>query len=168
MWSLAVPHGSTGIAYCFGDGSSLACPCSNSSAVGNQSGCLNAIGTGGNLVSSGTESLSADSLVFSASGMPASGGGLYFQGTQKIAGGLGTVFGDGLLCVTGSIVRLAVKFNVAGQSTYPGSGEPSVSIQGAVSEVGQRMYQVWYRDSATFCSGSTFNLTNGVDILWTP
>jgi len=30
-------------------------------------------------------------------------------------------------------------------------------------------YQAWYRDSSTsFCSASTFNLSNGLAIYWAP
>jgi hypothetical protein len=29
-----------------------------------------------------------------------------------------------------------------------------------------RYYQVWYRNSAPFCTTATFNLTNGYSIVW--
>jgi hypothetical protein len=29
------------------------------------------------------------------------------------------------------------------------------------------MYQLWYRNAAAFCTPSTFNLTNGLDVTWT-
>ncbi len=33
---------------------------------------------------------------------------------------------------------------------------------------GNRTYQTWYRNAAAFCTASTFNLTNGTAIAWTP
>jgi hypothetical protein len=32
----------------------------------------------------------------------------------------------------------------------------------------RRAYQLWYRDAASFCTASTFNLTNAVEIAWEP
>jgi hypothetical protein len=97
--------------------------------------------------------------------MPSSSA-LYFQGTSQLGGGAGSVFGDGLRCVGGTIIRLGTKNNVAGTSTYPVAGDASVSVRGAVSAGDVRMYQVWYRNAAAFCTSSTFNLTNGVEVSW--
>lgn len=33
---------------------------------------------------------------------------------------------------------------------------------------GTRYYQLWYRDTATFCSASPFNLSNGIRVVWVP
>jgi hypothetical protein len=33
---------------------------------------------------------------------------------------------------------------------------------------GVRTYQAWYRNAAVFCTASTFNLSNGYSITWTP
>jgi len=27
---------------------------------------------------------------------------------------------------------------------------------------------VWYRNAAAFCTNSTFNLTNGLNVVWQP
>jgi hypothetical protein len=93
---------------------------------------------------------------------------LYFQGTAQQGGGLGVAFGDGLRCAGGTIVRLGTKSNVGGASTYPTGGDPSVSVRGLVTAGNVRNYQVWYRNAAAFCTSSTFNLTNGVSVLWMP
>lgn len=45
---------------------------------------------------------------------------LYIQGTSQQAGGAGILFGDGLRCVGGAVVRLSTESNVAGASQYPG------------------------------------------------
>ena len=94
---------------------------------------------------------------------------LYFQGTTQLYGGLGVVFGDGLRCAGGTVIRLGTVTNVAGSSTYPNATDPTpVHVKGAVSAPGIRTYQVWYRNSASFCTASTFNLTNGLQAVWGP
>jgi hypothetical protein len=37
-----------------------------------------------------------------------------------------------------------------------------------VTAPGVRTYQAWYRNAAAFCTASTFNLTNGVQLTWGP
>ena len=44
----------------------------------------------------------------------------------------GTLFGDGLRCAGGTVVRLATKTNVGGASQYPDVGDPPLSVQGGV------------------------------------
>ena len=44
--------------------------------------------------------------------------------------------------------------------------DPSVSVKGLITAPGTRTYQVWYRNAAAFCTASTFNLSNGVSIVW--
>jgi hypothetical protein len=152
-------------AYCFGDGTGTPCPCGNDSAVGAMAGCLNSLGLGGRVDSSGVASIANDTLLLSGSNMPSSSA-LYFQGTLQQSGGLGAVFGDGLRCAGGSVIRLATKFNVSGASQYPEPADLSISVRGLVVAPGSRTYQVWYRNAAAFCTVSTFNLTNGIQIGW--
>jgi hypothetical protein len=160
--------GPASFAYCLGDGTGTACPCGNNSVAGNDEGCLNSLGTGGLLTISGASSISADTLVLLGNGMPDSSA-LYFQGTGTVNGGLGNVFGDGLRCVGGTVVRLTVTTNLLGTSQYPGAGDPPVSVKGNVVAAGQRYYQIWYRNAdPTFCTANTFNLTGGYQVVWTP
>ncbi|MBL8861320.1 MAG: VCBS repeat-containing protein [Planctomycetes bacterium] len=155
---------STGSAYCAGDGSAAACPCGNSGAAGR--GCASSVNANGaRLAATGAASLSADTLVLSGSGMPNSSA-LYFQGTVRTNGGLGSAFGDGLRCAGGSVVRLGTKSNVAGASGYPAAGDPGVATRGLVGAPGTRTYQVWYRNAAAFCTADTFNLSNGLEVAW--
>ena len=91
---------------------------------------------------------------------------LYFQGTSSSAGGAGTVFGDGLRCAAGTVVRLGTETNALGASMHPGPGDAAISIAGAVVAGSTRTYQCWYRNAAAFCTSSTFNLTNGVSVAW--
>jgi hypothetical protein len=155
----------TAQAFCFGDGSGTACPCSNATAPVEVSGCKNSHGAGGRLIDSGMSSIAQDTLALLGTGMPNSTA-LYIQGTTSISPGL--VLGDGLRCVGGSLVRLGIKTNSAGASQYPGPSDASVSVRGSVTLPGTHTYQVWYRDSASFCTPDTFNLTNGLSVVWTP
>jgi hypothetical protein len=159
-----VPPGS---AFCPGDGSGTACPCGNSSPVGANAGCLSSVGLGGKLVAGGLPSLSHDTFVLQGTQMTNSSV-LYFQGTQLQSGGVGLVFGDGLRCVNGTIVRLSAKINVAGASSFPVAGDASISSMGHVTAPGLRTYQGWYRNSAPFCGPSLFNMTNGWQVTWSP
>jgi hypothetical protein len=159
-----VQVGSGPAAFCFGDGSGTACPCGNAGLIGR--GCANSVNaSGGRLLVTGNPSVAADTVSLIGDGMPSSSA-LYFQGTSQQSGGAGIAFGDGLRCVGGSIIRLGTKNNVAGTSTYPVAGDASVSVRGAVSAGNVRMYQVWYRNAAAFCTANTFNLTNAVEVTW--
>lgn len=157
-------------AYCFGDGSGTPCPCSTGVAG---AGCPNSVFTpGASLVGSGFASVSSDSLQLNASGMP-NGPCLYFQGTVKLPGsnpGAGAVFGDGLRCAGGSVIRLAIKTNIGGASQLPDLVDPGIAgLGGLTSGPVTRFYQVWYRDSdITFCNPEVYNLTNGVEVHWVP
>ncbi len=150
--------------YCSGDGSGTACPCGLGSA-GN--GCPSSVNpAGASLAASGSASLSVDTLLLTGSGMP-DVSALYFQGSSPANGGLGNVFGDGLRCAAGTIVRLGTKTNAGGTSLYPSTGDTQVSVRGQVTTPGLRAYQVWYRNAAVFCTPATFNLTNGLLVIWT-
>ena len=153
--------------FCYGDGTSTACPCGNASAVGAEAGCLNSLTVGATLRAAGSASLANDSFVLTGTNMPNSNS-LYFQGTTRLAGGAGAVFGDGLRCAGGTIVRLGTKLNAAGTSQYPGPSDLSISVRGLVPAGAVRTYQAWYRNAAVYCSASTFNLTNGVEATWAP
>jgi hypothetical protein len=162
-------NGSFGTIFCAGDGagSHTACPCGNNSAVADGVGCLSSLGTGGKLRAMGNPSIAMDSLVLQGTQMPNSSA-LYFQGTIQQNGGNGSVFGDGLRCAGGAVIRLGTTTNVAGASMYPFGTAPSVSVKGMVTAAGTRTYQCWYRNAAPFCTASTFNLSNGLEIVWTP
>jgi len=151
-------------AVCFGDGTGTACPCGNAGAAGN--GCANSISAvGANLAATGTPSIAADTLVLQGTLMPNSSV-LYFQGTSVAAAGAGVVFGDGLRCASGTVIRLGTKSNSGGGSAYPVGADPVVSVRGACAAGDVRVYQAWYRNAAVFCTTSTFNLTNALSVTW--
>ena len=134
---------------------------------GAQQGCASSLGVGAALIATGTASLGSDTVVLRGNSMPNSSA-LYLQGTAQVSGGAGVTFGDGLRCAGGSIIRLGAKMNVAGESRYPGPGDPPVHVRGLVTAPGDRFYQVWYRNAAAFCTVATFNLTNGARVTWVP
>jgi hypothetical protein len=157
----------TGTVFCAGDGSGTACPCGNNSPTGGESGCLSSLGQGAKLEGTGSASVSADTFVLQGSHMPNSSA-LYFQGTTQLAGGAGAVFGDGLRCAGGTVIRLGTKTNAGGMSQYPAAGDTLISIKGAIAAGNTRTYQVWYRNAASFCTIATFNLSNGLEVQWNP
>ncbi len=152
-------------AFCAGDGSlATACPCGNVGAAGR--GCANSVNaSGGVLAASGTTN--PDTMVLAASGMPLTVSAIYLQGDLIASAGL--VFGDGVRCVDGSLVRLGTKSNVAGASQFPDVGDPLLSVRGGVTPGSgvTRAYQTYYRNSAAaFCPPETFNVTSGWAIVW--
>ncbi len=151
--------------FCLGDGSATACPCGNASAPGAGEGCLHSLGTGGRIDVTGLASITVDQIELRGSRMPSSTA-VYIQGSARQSGGAGAVFGDGLRCVGGSVIRLRTKVNAAGASRYPEPGEAPVSVRGFVPAGSTRHYQVWFRNAAAFCTPSTFNLTNGASVAW--
>lgn len=161
-----VPNGGPVTNFCAGDGTGTACPCGNSGAAGH--GCASSVNPAGALLSStGTAAIGLDSLVLSTTGLPGSAPVLFFQGTAQSGVGPGTVFGDGLRCASGTVVRLATKTASSGMAQYPAGADLPVSQRGAVPNAGAvRYYQGWYRNSAAFCTASTFNLTNGLRVQW--
>jgi hypothetical protein len=161
----------TGTPYCFGDGSGASCPCGNIGAA--QHGCANSSNAGGaRLVAEGQAHVSSDTVTLRATDLPLSASLLFFQGTGQVAGGLGTSFGDGLRCVNGPVVRLAVRHASAGSASlgHAVTGDPSISTAGLLpgDTWNTRNYQAWYRDAQGFCTSATYNLTNGVSIRWAP
>jgi len=162
----------SGTIYCVADGSGTACPCGNNSTVADAAGCRNSLGTPGTLRGNGSASISADTLVLTSSFIP-NGPGLYFQGTNQLAGGNGALFGDGLRCAGGTVIRLGIVQAASNTSTYPSPNPPAVnaipiSAKGLNVAGNVRNYQLWYRDSASFCSPAVFNLTNGLNVTWAP
>ncbi|MCH2105226.1 MAG: hypothetical protein MK291_01130 [Planctomycetes bacterium] len=156
-----IPTGAGGAEYCTGDGADgLTCPCGNPSTSG---GCLNGTGNGARLFGEGSTSITADNLILTAVGLVPGEPGLYFQGNNRVAGGSGVHFGDGLRCAGGGVIRLQVRM-------ASGSGESettaSISGLGGVQPGDVKRYQLWYRDPDTTPCGSGFNLSNGYELTW--
>lgn len=150
--------------YCSGDGSTFTCPCGNNGFRGN--GCAHSASPGGAaLVGAGTRHVSNDLFAMTASPVPPSAPGLLFQGTAQTS----LPFGDGELCLGGTIVRLSIKFATSTVLTFPTGTDLPISAQGLLPAVGgSRNYQVWFRDAAAFCTPDVFNLTNALHVVWLP
>ncbi len=155
--------------FCAGDGSYGNCPCSNNLGSA-YAGCPNSVNAiGASLYSSGGSAyVSNDTLVLNALGMPTTSTCIFLQGTQTAAPG--TLFGDGLRCVGGTLIRLGTKAVSGGGTSYPQAGDATVSVRGQVPATGGwRYYQAWYRNpDPTFCTAATSNVSNGMGVLWLP
>lgn len=149
--------------YCFGDGSGFPCPCGNTSGTGAELGCVNSTGLGGRLMASGTSSLSAGDLVLAAEQIIPNQPALLFAGQNRVNGGAGLPFGDGLRCAGTGVVRFSVQSaDAAGSASWgPGLALPADWMPGDRSH-----FQAWYRDPAGSPCGTGFNTTNGLTVLW--
>jgi Tol biopolymer transport system component len=157
-------------------GTDNACPCGNGGE--GAAGCESSAARGGALLRAfGRSSVSNDEVTLLAVGLPPATSALFFQGTLRENGGAGAVFGDGLRCAGGTLVRLASYGVTAGTAAigYSGGGglgngttTPIHTLGSLPTSGGTRTYQVWYRNSAVYCTPSTFNLSNGVEISWAP
>ncbi|MCB9913992.1 MAG: hypothetical protein H6828_02445 [Planctomycetes bacterium] len=150
---------SAGTQYCQG----VSCPCGNDSDGSNGfAGCGNGVTTGGaSLDGSGNPSVSNDTVVLTANGLQPNQPGLFFRADNAVNGGAGILFGDGLRCAGGNIVRLGV---------VPSNGSGVASTTGSISAglgAGDvKRYQYWYRNPANSPCGASFNLTNGFEVTW--
>jgi len=170
----AVPAGTTGTAYCAGDGTdplvTTDCPCLNFGAAGR--GCANSQNASGAALTA-AGSTTPDTVVMTSEGELPASLSIFVQGDANQDTGI--VFGDGVRCFAGHLKRLYVKNASGGTAIAPQGGDPSITARSAalgdpIPVGGTRYYGVYYRDpSATFCpapAGSTFNVGNGVSIVW--
>ena len=159
--------GPPGELYCFGDsGSGTPCPCNNDNDGSvPESGCANGVhASGAQLTGSGVASITSDTLVLTCTSQEPFNSGLYFQGNNDASPGL--LWGDGLQCAGGFLVRLQVR-----QADMWGDSSTTVGIAakaGNVSAGEVKHYQCWYRNPAASPCGSQFNASNGYKVIWTP
>jgi hypothetical protein len=158
--------------YCFG-AAPAPCNCGNHGAPEN--GCANAVFPGGanlaGLTPGDPPNVANDEVELVASRMTPLSICLFLQAPDQVAGGLGLPFGNGLLCLRGSVRRLAVTGTWLGTARYPGPFDAPLSVRGAIPATGgTAYYQVLYRDASPFgpCGDESlaFNLTNGLRIDW--
>ncbi len=148
-----------GSSFCEGS----ACPCGNDPATGTWVGCLSSLGQGARLRGSGSQSITNANLLLFGSQMPNSNA-LYLASNGQTS----SILGDGRFCLGGTIIRLGTKTNAGGVSQFPDVGQLPIATR--VSAVaGQTSYfQIWYRNSAAFCTPATFNDSNAWRVTWTP
>lgn len=150
---------------CPGDGTVVPCPCGNSGSVGH--GCANStFAAGARLSGSGTFSVTADTAVLNAVNL--TGTGAYFYQGDALTPPF--AIDDGLACVSGALIRIAGRGIVVNSGLYPWSGDPPLSVRGAIPPAGAtRHYQCFYRNAAPqFCPPGASNRTNGVSVTWVP
>lgn len=155
------PH----VPFCLGDGTGAACPCANTGAAGH--GCANSSpgSAGALLTATGTASIGTDSVTLTCTDL--TGPGLFFDATG--VSGSPIPFGGGLLCATIGIVRLGVGFPTGNSTSIPGGTTPvPVHVAGGITHPGTHYVQCWYRDAVPFCTPATYNLSNGLQVLWAP
>ena len=161
--------GDAGLPVCFGDGSWGRCPVNNPGAPGH--GCDNSLGTGGAvLMASGMPSLAKDSMVLSVADLPPGTTAVFLQGRRL--SNPSYPFGDGLMCIGGPAIQLAMKRTAGGVSMFPDSGDQSLSQAGKVPYMGRSViYQVLYRDvgpASGTAKFNNFNLSNAWFTSWIP
>ena len=169
-WTLSGVQGGFAT-YCYGTGvMSTDCPCQMNGSAGR--GCPNSSDSyGAGLVAEGLVAL--HDVAFHPSGEPANALTVLLQGTSNVSGG--ALFGDGVRCAGGSLLRLYVRHAANGIFEAPLAGEASIPNRSAqlgdtIPPGAARYYQACYRDpSAGFCpapAGASFNITNAVAITW--
>ena len=157
-----------GIAFCTGEaGMGTPCPCNNDNDGSlPAAGCANGVfASGAKLVALGNASVSNDTVTLTAANVHPYNSGLYFQANDAISNGM--VFGDGLRCAGGGLIRLQVRFS---NSQGVSATTISISAMGGVSAGDIKRYQCWYRDTSggqpCGVGVNDFNLTNGLQITW--
>ncbi len=163
-FSFTIPADDAFATECSGNGQlATPCPCGNFGGPGH--GCANSVQPLGALLGT-SGSVLTDDVVLTGSSMPATATAIYLKSDGF--DGSGAAFGDGLLCLTGNLIRLRTKINVGGASSFPEAGDPSLSQRGQTPPgsglVGH--YAVYYRNAAAFCTSATFNASAGVRIDW--
>jgi hypothetical protein len=174
-FTITVPPPSTGTSYCDpGAGGVIPCPCGNPPS-GAGRGCDNSSATGGaQLSATGSASLSVDTVVITTSGEKPTASSILLQGTASLASG--ALFGQGVRCASGTLLRLYVHIAVGGMATFPSGADPTISARSAqlgfpIPANSDRYYAVYYRDPIVLggCApGNTFNSTQSYQITWQP
>jgi len=153
---------SNGTAFCAGDGTAGACPCGNIGSNGE--GCANSSGVGAILSNIGGTSVSADDAFLAAIQVAPNKFGLIFMGLNKVAGGNGTPFGDGLLCVN-PLKRFMV--HSSGASGVLTVQMPVTQSGGQITVGTTWHFQAWFRDPPGPCANG-FNFSNAFSISFMP
>lgn len=146
-------------------GGNTPCPCGNIVTHFDQEGCLSSLGFGARLRDDGISSLANDTLELLCLQLPSSTA-ILLQGSAYVQ--TGVVFGDGVSCLSGNLVRIATRRAIGNELHYPDAGDAPLSVRGAVTAGSTSSYQVVYRNAATFCTSATANVSDAVQAFWVP
>jgi len=123
----------------------------------------NSVGSGASIGYSGSSSLSANDLTLTVTGLPPNVAGIFFYGNNQTA----SLFGEGVLCVQGNIVRMNVQFaDILGtvSDDLDLNSPPFVLGNGAAVLGETKNFQFWYRDTMGGPEG--FNTSDGLEVTW--
>jgi hypothetical protein len=123
----------------------------------------NSAGMGAGISHTNDPSLSANNFELVAFGMPTGKPGLFFYGASQ----QNSAFGEGRLCISGSIQRLAVQVTDAfGTATNPldFTSAPFNGGSGAAVAGSTHNFQFWFRDPGFGSAG--FNTTDGLSVTY--
>jgi hypothetical protein len=166
----ACPFQGPGMPFCIPlPGTAPPCPCANFGALGH--GCDNSVHTGGAMLA-GTGTTTPDTIHLTQSFELPSALSVFLQGDLPLS--IGVVFGDGIRCTGGHLLRLYTHPAAGGTVMAPAIGDPPITVRSATLgmpiPVGStRYYQVYYRDPGFICppaSEAHFNVGNGWVITW--
>ena len=153
---------------CIGSGADnggVDCPCGNTIPAGETSGCVNSTGQGASLTATGLPLVSNDTLVLTATGVPAGKVSFFLYG--QVHNASGTTFGDGRRCIGSPYQRVRKVSSSTGSDTFPVPNTLPISQQLGITAGQMTVWQVIYRDSAGPCHNGA-NATNALVILWGP
>ena len=129
---------------------------------------VNSTGAGAHMATNCRPSVAMNELELEASPVP-NQPGLFFYSSGQTAGGAGTPFGNGYRCVGAPgapIFRLPVIQASGGRFSYTPDLSSPPSASGLIHGGSTWNFQCWYRDPLG--AGSSFNLSDGIVISFTP
>lgn len=123
-------------------------------------------GSGARIYFTGSQSVSANSLVLGVQSAASNQFGIFYYGPTQIQ----QAFGDGFRCVSGGIFRFApaLQADFFGDATYAVdlTAPPASSGPGQISPGSTWNLQFWYRDPAA--GGTGFNLSDALSLPFCP
>ncbi|MCE9593407.1 MAG: thrombospondin type 3 repeat-containing protein [Planctomycetes bacterium] len=153
-----------GVPFCFGDGSGTPCPCGNAGDPGH--GCANSATAGALLYNLGGASVGGGNTDLYSIRLPSGMFGLFYMGTNPMAGGNGVMSYDGLRCVNGFTKRYALQNSGAGGVFHlanPAALQPTLVLAGTTW-----FFQANYRDNSGSPCSNFANYTNALRIDFLP
>jgi hypothetical protein len=127
-------------------------------------GLPNSTGVGAAIDSAGTRYLSNNEFSLTVSGCPSDQIGIFLMGISQAS----TPFGDGVLCIGGSVLRLLppIATGASGTGSLQLDFTDPLSPASQITAGSTWNFQFWYRDSAA--GGAGFNLSNGLSATFCP